>query len=131
MADAMKSAPKPPVKAKKIVAPRRTTEDIPAATKSKGLASSAHAAEEEEDGNVPILMKLRPTLPIYNDAHTIAEDMKKRKDVELRKWRANNPYAVTRRTDANPRFHTKEQQDFYETVLFDMSPAVSDMRYVD
>ena len=29
------------------------------------------------------------------------------------------------------RFYTKEQQDFYETVLFDKSPAVSDMRYVD
>jgi hypothetical protein len=29
------------------------------------------------------------------------------------------------------RFHTKEQQDFYETVLLDKKPIVSDMRWVD
>ena len=57
--------------------------------------------------------------------------MKKRKDVRLRKWRANDPYAVKRRTIVDPRFHTKEQQDFYETVLFDKSLAVGDIRYVD
>ena len=28
-------------------------------------------------------------------------------------------------------FHTKEQQDFYETVLLDKKPIVSDMRWVD
>ena len=57
--------------------------------------------------------------------------MKKRKDDRLRKWRANDSYVVRRRTVVDPRFHTKEQQDFYETVLYDKSPAVSDMRYVD
>ena len=35
------------------------------------------------------------------------------------------------KTAVDYRFYTKEQQDFYETVLFDKSPAVSDMRYVD
>ncbi|KAI5017495.1 hypothetical protein ZWY2020_042383 [Hordeum vulgare] len=127
MADVMKSSPKPPAKAKKVVAPRRTTKDIPTAAKSRGPASSAHAAEEEEDENVPILRKLRPTLPIHNAAHPIVEDMKKRKDAGLRKWTANDPYVVRRRTVVYPRFHTKEQQDFSETVLFDKSPAVSDM----
>ena len=29
------------------------------------------------------------------------------------------------------RFHTKERQDFYETVLLDKKPIVSDMRWVD
>ena len=29
------------------------------------------------------------------------------------------------------RFHTKEQQDFYETVLLDKKPIVCDMRWVD
>ena len=29
------------------------------------------------------------------------------------------------------RFHTKEQQDFYETVLLDKKPIVSDMRWVE
>ncbi|KAI4994332.1 hypothetical protein ZWY2020_029380 [Hordeum vulgare] len=123
MADAMKSAPKTPAKEKKVVAPVRTTKDIPAATKCKGPACSAHVTEEEEDENVQILRKLRPTLPIHNVAHPIAEDMKKRKDARLRKWRANDLYVVRRRTDVDPRFHTKEQQDFYETVLFDKSHA--------
>ena len=57
--------------------------------------------------------------------------MKKRKDARLRKWRANDPYPVRRRTAIDPRFHNKEQQDFYETVLLDKSSVVSDMRYVD
>ena len=57
--------------------------------------------------------------------------MRKRKDAGLRKWRVVKPYAIRRRTVVDPRFHTKEQQDFYETVLYDKSPAVSDMRYVD
>ena len=61
----------------------------------------------------------------------IAEDMKKRKDAGLSKWRAIYPYAVRRRIVVDARFHTKEQQDFYETLLFDTSPGVSDMRYVD
>ena len=29
------------------------------------------------------------------------------------------------------RFHTKEQQDFYETVLLDKKPIVCDMRWVN
>ena len=29
------------------------------------------------------------------------------------------------------RFHAKEQQDFYETILLDKKPIVSDMRWVD
>ena len=29
------------------------------------------------------------------------------------------------------RFHTKEQQDFYETILLDKKPIVCDMRWVD
>lgn len=49
----------------------------------------------------------------------------------LRKSRANDPYAVRRRTVVDPRFHTKEQQDFYETILFDKSHDVTDMRYLD
>ncbi|KAI5006073.1 hypothetical protein ZWY2020_033316 [Hordeum vulgare] len=57
--------------------------------------------------------------------------MKKRRDQGPRKWRSVDPYAVRKRTVADPQFHTKEQQDFYETVLLDKSSAVSDMRYVD
>ena len=29
------------------------------------------------------------------------------------------------------RFHSKEQQDFYETILLDKKPIVCDMRWVD
>ena len=39
--------------------------------------------------------------------------------------------ATKRRTVVDYRFHTKEQQDFYETVLLDKKPIVSDMRWVD
>ena len=85
----------------------------------------------DEEEEVSVLRKLRPHLPAHDDTHPIAEDMKKRKDSGLRLWRANDPYASRRRTVVDPRFHTKEQQDFYETVLLDKSPAISDMRYVD
>ena len=34
-------------------------------------------------------------------------------------------------TAVDYRFHTKEQQDFYETVLLDKKPIVCDMRWVD
>ncbi|KAI5012598.1 hypothetical protein ZWY2020_024864 [Hordeum vulgare] len=131
MDDAMKCAPKPAAKAKKVVACTKTTKDIIAAVKSKGPASSAHAAKDEEDENAPVLRKLRPYVPLQNDAQPVEEDMKKRKDAGLRKWRVADPYAVRRRTIVDPRFHTKEQQDFYETVLYDKSPAINDMRYVD
>ncbi|KAI4983740.1 hypothetical protein ZWY2020_025606 [Hordeum vulgare] len=129
MFDAMKSPPKTPTKENKVVAPTKTTKDIPAATKKKGPASSALSTEEVEDYNAPVLRNFRPTLQIHNDVHLVAEDMKKRKDAGLMKWRAVDPYAIRRRTVVDPRFHTKEQQDIYETVLFDKSPVVSDMRY--
>ncbi|KAI5021453.1 hypothetical protein ZWY2020_058183 [Hordeum vulgare] len=89
VADAMpkKSAPKPSAP-KKHVAPKSTTKDIPTATKEKGTSSSAFAAEDEDE-DAPILMKLRPRLPLHNESHPIVEDMKKRRDALLRKWRAN------------------------------------------
>src|SRR3989337_142474 len=43
----------------------------------------------------------------------------------------SDPYAARRRTACDYRFHTKEQRDFYETVLLDKKPIVSDMRWVD
>ena len=85
----------------------------------------------EEEDDLSVLRKLRPHLPLHNDAHPVAEDMKKRKDAGLRLWRANDPYASRRKNVVDDRFYTKEQQDFYETFLLDKSPAVSDMRYVD
>ena len=42
-----------------------------------------------------------------------------------------DPYASRRRTAVDYRFHTKEQQDFYETILLDKKPIVCDMRWVD
>ena len=78
-----------------------------------------------------MLKKLRPFLPAHDETHPVAEDMKKRKDKGLRKWRAADPYAARRRTAVDYHFHTKEQQDFYETVLLEKKPAVSDMRWVD
>ena len=86
-------------------------------------------AESDDEG--PVLLKLRPKLPLHNDAHPQAEDMKARKDKGLRLWRQTDPYAVRRRTAVDPRFHTREQQDFYETVLMDKKPIVADTRYVD
>lgn len=123
-ADAMlsRSAPKTkpsPPKSKKSVPPKRTTRDIPVAETNKGSASRDIAAEEEEDTSV--MRQLRAHLPLHNEAHPVAEDMKKRRDQGLRQWR----------TVVDPYFHTKEQQDFYETMLLCKSPVVSDMRYVD
>jgi hypothetical protein len=57
--------------------------------------------------------------------------MKARRDSGLRKWRESDPYAIRRRTACDYRFHTREQQDFYETVLLDKKPIVSDMRWVN
>ncbi|KAI5017101.1 hypothetical protein ZWY2020_037479 [Hordeum vulgare] len=132
MADTMtkKSGPKPP-NDKKSVAHRKTTKDITATAKKKCPSSSAPASEEEDDEDATILRELRPHLPIHNDAHPIDEDMNKRKDACIRKWRAADPYDVRRRTGVDPRFDTKERQDLYETVFLDKSRAVSDMRYVD
>ena len=54
-----------------------------------------------------------------------------RKDSVLRLWRMADPYARRRRIAVDYRFHTKEQQDFYETILLDKNPIVCDMRWVD
>lgn len=81
MVDAMpkKSASKTDHKAKKTVDHRKTTKDIPAAAKKKRPATSAPTTEEEVDEDATILRKLRPHLPIHNDASPIAEDTKKRR----------------------------------------------------
>ena len=86
---------------------------------------------EEEDDETHVLRKLKPKIPDHNDAHPVAENMKIRKDSGLRLWRESDPYATRRRTDVDYRFHTKEQQDFYETVLLDKKPIVCDMRWVN
>ena len=112
-----KPAPKPK--------PKRNTRSIPATEKNK--APVPEAAEEEEN----VLRKLKPKIPDHNDAHPVAKDMKLRRDSGLRKWREADPYASRRRTAVDYRFHTKEQQDFYETVLLDKKPIVCDMRWVD
>ena len=88
------------------------------------------AAEQEEDDSL-VLRKLKPKISDHNDAHPVAENMKTRKDSGLRLWRQSDPYAVRRRTAVDYRFHTKEQQDFYETILLDKKPIVCDMRWVD
>ena len=43
----------------------------------------------------------------------------------------SDPYAIRRRTAVDYRYHTKEQQDFYETILLDKKPIVCDMRWVN
>ena len=86
---------------------------------------------EEEDDEEHVLRKLKPKIPDHNDAHPVAANMKLRKDAGLRPWRLSDPYAARRRTAVDYRFHTKEQQDFYETVLLDKKPIVCDMRWVD
>ena len=68
-----KSAPKPK--------PKRNTRSIPAAEKNK--APVPEAAEEDDEEQV--LRKLKPKIPDHNDAHTVAEDMKLRRDSRLRK----------------------------------------------
>lgn len=58
--------------------------------------------------------------------------MTKRKDKGLRAWRAKDPYvARSRKTAVDPRFHTIEQKNFYETVLLEKMPAMSEMKWVD
>ena len=49
----------------------------------------------------------------------------------MRLWIQSDPYVVRRRTTVDYRFHTKEQQDFYETILLDKKPIVCDMKWVD
>ena len=86
---------------------------------------------EEEDEEEHVLRKLKPKIPDHNDAHPVAKNMKLRKDAGLGQWRLTDLYAVRRRTTVDYRFHTKEQQDFYETMLLDKKPIVCDMRWVD
>ena len=114
-----KPAPKPK--------PKRNTRSIPAAEKNKAPVPDTAEDDDEEQ----VLRKLKPKIPDHNDAHPVAEDMKLRRDSGLRKWREADPYASRRRTAVDYRFHTKEQQDFYETVLLDKKPIVCDMRWVD
>ena len=113
MADAMKSAGFSKAKGKKSAPakPKRTVRNISAAEKNKGNVPPP--AVDDDDENALVLKKLRPRLPAHDDSHLIAENMKARKDKGLRKWRETDPYAVRRRTAIDPRFHTKEQQDFY------------------
>ena len=120
--EAPKAAPKPKI------APKRNTRSILAAEKNKVPVPEV-ADEEDDEGQV--LRKLKPKIPDHNDAHPVAENMKLRKDAGLRLWRLSDPYATRRRTAMDYRFHTKEQQDFYETVLLDKKPIVCDMRWVD
>ena len=87
--------------------------------------------EVQEEEEPLVLKKLKPKIPDHNDDHLVAENMKLRKDAGLRLWRQTDPYAVRRRTEVDYRFHTKEQQYFYETVLLDKKPIVCDMRWVD
>ena len=136
MGDAIRSgaAPSKPKAAPKAAAlapkpkPKRNTRSIPAEEKNK--APVPEATEEEEDGSL-VLRKLKPKIPDHNDTHPVAENMKIRKDAGLRLWRRSDPYAIRRGTDVYYRFHTKEQQDFYETILLDKKPIVCDMRWVD
>ena len=88
-------------------------------------------AAMEEEGDSVVLRKMKPKILDHNDAHPVAENMKIRKDSGLRLWRESDPYATRRRTVVDYMFHTKEQQDFYETVLLDKKPIVCDMRWVD
>src|SRR4051812_24326197 len=117
-----KEAPKAASKAKS--APKRNTRSIPAAEKNKAPVPDIAEAEEGQ-----VLRKLKPKIPDHNDAHPVAEDMKIRRDSGLKKWGEADPYASRRRTAVDYRFHTKEQQDFYETVLLDKKPIVCDMRW--
>ena len=115
MGDAIRSgaAPSKPKEAPKAAAPKlkaapkRNTRNIPAGEKNKAPVSEA--AVEEEDDKEHVLRKLKPKIPDHNDVHPVAEDIKVRKDVGLRKWRLTDPYAVRRRTAVDYRFHTKEQ----------------------
>src|SRR4051812_22278231 len=77
------------------------------------------------------MRKFKTKNPNHNDAHPVAEDMKIKKECGLRKKRDEDAYAVRRRTAVDYRFHTKERQDFYETILLDKKPIVCDMRWVD
>src|SRR4051812_38554478 len=72
-----KEAPKAASKAKPAPKPKpkRNTRRIPAAEKNKAPVPEA---VEEEEGQV--LRKLKPKIPDHNDAHSVAEDMKIRRE---------------------------------------------------
>ena len=121
-----KESPKAASKPKQV--PKRNTRSILAAEKNKAPVPNV-AEDSDEEGQV--LRKLKPKIPDHNDAHPMAENMRIRKDSRLRLWRMEDPYATRRRTAVDYRYHTKEQQDFYETILLDKKPIVCDMRRVD
>ena len=98
-----KSAPKAPAPAPKPK-PKRSTRNIPVEEKNK--APVPQDAEGEDDSVV--LRKLKPKIPDHNDAHSVAENMKIKKDFGIRLWRESDPYATGRRTVVDYRFHTKE-----------------------
>nr|XP_020201124.1 nucleolar protein dao-5-like [Aegilops tauschii subsp. strangulata] len=129
MANAMKSAGAPskskPKPAPKVVAPKRSTRNIPAAEKNKAPMLEVREGEEPQ-----VLRKLKPKIPDHDDGHPVAENMKPRKDSGLREWRKVYPYSA-RRISCDYRFNTREQQDFYETVLLDKKPIISNMKWVD
>ena len=122
-----KTAPKAFAPAPKTSKPKRSTRNIPAAEKNKAPVSKI----EEEDAEAQVLRKLKPKIPDHADNHPVAEDMKIRKDAGLRLWRQSYPYAVRRKTVVDYMFHTKEQHDFYETILLDKKPIVCDMKWED
>nr|XP_020173689.1 protein TonB-like [Aegilops tauschii subsp. strangulata] len=135
MGDAIKSgaAPSKPkttpkqssqAQAPKPTSPKRSTRNI----SEKKKAPVPEVQEEEEP---QVLRKLKPKIPDHDDNHPIAENMKLRKDAGLRLRRQTDPYATRIRTAVDYRFHTKEQQDFFETILLDKKPIVSNMRWVD
>ena len=136
MGDAIKSGaatskPKPAPKAAAQTtksAPKRSTRNIPAEEKNKAPVPEM---DEEEHAEAQVLRKLKPKIPNHNDTHPVAEDMNIRKDARLRLWRQSDPYSMRRKTAVDYRFHTKEQQDFYETILLDKNHMVCDMKWVD
>ncbi|XP_044396448.1 uncharacterized protein, partial [Triticum aestivum] len=127
MSDAMKSAaPSKPKSKPKAPAPKRSTRNIFVAKKNK-----APLPEVNVDDEPLVLRKLKPKIPDHDNAHPVAENMMLRKDKGLHQWRMSNPYSVRRRTACDYHFHTREQHDFYETVLLDKKPILSDMKWVD
>ncbi|KAI4973258.1 hypothetical protein ZWY2020_028966 [Hordeum vulgare] len=104
MVDAMPKKPYAPKKSlapKKSVAPKRSGHSC--SRKEQRLC--IHRVCCRRGRGCPGLMKPRAHLPLHNDAHTTAEDMKKRRDQGLRKWRSVDPYFVRRRIAIDPRFH--------------------------
>lgn len=71
-------------------------------------------------------------LPVHNAVHPVAENMKERKAEGLRAWRSNDPYGPKAwETTVDPKIFTTGEQDFYETILFEIDPRVIVMHYVN